>query len=98
LRKINCVYCNSNQVIPGKEKEEFLKLARKKKRSPEAELLSSLVAEHGTRALVALRTFGVGAQTAARILSRQRSKEDTFYWDLLDAQKTFVRTRKYWSA
>lgn len=58
----------------------------------EAELLMS----HGGRAIAALATYGIGPSGAARILLMQRTDDAQFYRDLIEAQKRFIRTKKYW--
>lgn len=58
--------------------------------------VASLVSSYGLRGLKALMTYGVGPETAARILSRLHAKDEDLIIDLLDAQKDFIRTRKYW--
>ncbi len=57
---------------------------------------SGLVDAYGTKALVALSVYGVGAVTAARVLRLLRKDKKQFLIDLLEAQKNFVRTKQYW--
>ncbi len=59
-------------------------------------LVSNLVSSFCMRAVIALSVFGVGPETAARILGRMHKSEGEFYHDLLAAQKTFIRTKAYW--
>ena len=37
-----------------------------------------------------------GPETAARLLSRVHKNEHDFFYDLLVAQKTFIRTKSFW--
>jgi ATP-dependent Lhr-like helicase len=57
---------------------------------------AALVRAHGKRALIALSTYGVGPQTADRILKRLHKTDDAFYLDLIEAQKLFIKNKKYW--
>lgn len=52
---------------------------------------------YGGKAAVALSVYGVGLKTAARALMMLRRDEKDFFVDLIEAQKTFIRTKKYWS-
>jgi glutaredoxin len=72
-------------------KEEARQLA-------EARRVESLISAYGKKALIALSTYGIGPENAARILSRLRDDEEAFYLDLLGQQKQFIATRKYWRA
>ena len=67
-----------------------------KKKISAMHAVASMVSTYGMRAVIALSAFGVGPETAARILGRMHKSEDDFFYDLLAAQKTFIRTRQYW--
>lgn len=60
------------------------------------ELSAGLIRAYGRNALIALSTYGVGPQTADRILRRLHKSEEAFYLDLLEAQKLFIKNKKYW--
>ncbi len=57
---------------------------------------AGLIGAHGNRAVIALETYGVGLATAARILKYMRKDFKRFFADLIEAQKTFVRTKRFW--
>ena len=59
----------------------------------EADMFST----YGYRAAVALKVYGIGPRTAARALLMFRENDAKFFMDLLDEQKRFIRTRKYWT-
>lgn len=59
----------------------------------EADMFST----YGYRAAVALKVYGIGPRTAARALLMFRESDAKFFMDLLDEQKRFIRTRKYWT-
>ncbi len=57
---------------------------------------AGMVSAYGNRALIALSTYGVGFATAARLLKYLRNDPRLFFVDLIEAQKTFVRTKRFW--
>ncbi|MFH0713090.1 MAG: DEAD/DEAH box helicase [Candidatus Micrarchaeota archaeon] len=86
--KIKCPNCSSTQVtltaFSGKEHKK------------ESEKIANLISAYGVRALYALETYGIGPQTAGRVLSRLHKTDEEFYHDLLDSQKNFIKNRKFW--
>ncbi|MEM3364644.1 MAG: DEAD/DEAH box helicase [Candidatus Micrarchaeia archaeon] len=86
-----CPKCSSVLLAPSPENERRV--------LPKDELMrrSSLYISYGKRALLALSTYGVGTETAARILSRMHKDERSLALDLLHAREQFIRTKKYWS-
>lgn len=89
---VYCPYCASQRAYPA---DESFKGERLKK---DAQKIATLVATFGMRAIIALSTYGVGAEKAGGILGRMQKTDDEFFRDLLDAQKTFIKNRKYWRA
>jgi len=57
---------------------------------------ANLVMAHGKKGVMALVGRGVGADTAARILARYHLEEDEFLRDILAAEVTYARTKKFW--
>ena len=57
---------------------------------------ADLVLSYGKKAVVALSVYGIGPQTASRILAEMHDDEETFYRDLLEAKIRFVTTRQFW--
>ncbi len=103
--RVACPHCKSPMVcmqtdargaavrkrMQGRQlKEEEMRQYR------EAVQESGLVDAYGTKALAALSVYGIGVATAARVLRRLRKDRKQFVIDLLEAQKNFVRTKKYW--
>ena len=66
------------------------------KQNIDKEFSAALIRAHGKLALIALSTYGIGPSTADRILKRLHKDENAFYFDLIEAQKTFVKNKKYW--
>jgi len=68
------------------EEEEFKKLLAK----------AMLFMTYGKKAAIAFSVRGVGAENAKRVLSRYFRDENEFFEALLDAEKTFIRNRRFW--
>ncbi|MBN1169480.1 DEAD/DEAH box helicase [Candidatus Micrarchaeota archaeon] len=60
------------------------------------EFTAALINAYGKKALIALATYGVGPQTADRILRKLHRSEESFILELLGAQKNFIKNKKYW--
>ncbi len=58
---------------------------------------ADLVLSYGKKAVVAQTVYGIGPQTASRILAEMQDDEEAFYRDLLEAKIRFVTTRPFWS-
>lgn len=58
---------------------------------------ANLVLTYGKRAVIALSGRGIGPQTAARILSKNPAEEN-FYRAILQAERIYSRTRRFWDA
>lgn len=57
--------------------------------------VSSLIQNFGLRAVIILSGYGVGADTAARII-RRTGDEDQFYRNIYLAEKNYLATRGFW--
>ncbi len=71
-------------------KEDELKLLVKTRQS------ADMVLSYGRRAIIAQCVYGIGPQTASRILAKMHDEEGEFYEDLLEAKITFITNRPYW--
>jgi ATP-dependent Lhr-like helicase len=58
---------------------------------------ADLVLSYGKKAVIAQTVYGIGPQTASRVLAEMRDDEEAFYRDLLEAKIKFVTTRQFWS-
>ena len=103
--KVTCIRCASPMVcVYGEEKAGAVRKSRSGKPLSakeggtyrEAIREASLVESYGNRALAALATYGVGPTNAARVLKLLRKDKRQFIIDLLESQKTFIKTKKYW--
>jgi len=57
---------------------------------------ADLVIVYGKKAVLVLAGRGIGPQTAARILSMLQPTKEKLLKDILEAEKEFIRTKKYW--
>ena len=57
---------------------------------------ASLVKEYGAKAMMTLAGRGIGPDTAARVLSGFYDSEDEFLRDILTAELTYARTKRFW--
>jgi len=58
---------------------------------------ADLVLSYGKKAVVAQTFYGIGPQTASRILAEMHEDEEKFYASLLEAKIRFVTTRQFWT-
>jgi ATP-dependent Lhr-like helicase len=63
-----------------------------------ARMTADLFLVYGKKAAVALAARGVGPVGARRILAKYHKDDDAFMRDLLDAERQFIKTRKFWSS
>jgi ATP-dependent Lhr-like helicase len=104
-----CSSCGSGLLVPcywGTAKVTGLlpKKAAKEQLSDEergelakARRGADLVLSYGKKAVIAQTVYGIGPQTASRVLAEMRDDEEAFYRDLLEAKIRFVTTRQFWS-
>ena len=103
--KVKCHYCSGVMlaVIPMHQ-TEILKLMKKtkdltshqKKELRRLQTNANLVMAHGKRAIITLAARGIGANTAARVLSRQQEDELDLLRDILKAEINYAKTRRFW--
>lgn len=107
LDKIECEACMSPLVsvysdefkeILGKRKAGKRLSKNDRENYDEMVRYSNLISGYGPKAVIALSVYGIGLATAARALMMRRRDEKSFFIDLIEAQRTFIRTKKYWSA
>lgn len=84
---LRCIHCDSPRLFP----EAYLS-------RPEQSKVVALVSSYGRNAVLALSTYGVGPEGAARVLSRLHKSDSDLFYDLMQSQKDFIRTKKYWKA
>jgi ATP-dependent Lhr-like helicase len=106
--KPHCTSCGSSLLAVSTWSSGYLSKILERKRvgrqldDDELETLSrarrsaDLVLSYGRRAVVAQCVYGIGPQTASRILARMHDDDKAFYKDLLEAKLRFITTRQYW--
>ncbi|MHB8566646.1 MAG: hypothetical protein ACYC7D_08485 [Nitrososphaerales archaeon] len=57
---------------------------------------ADIVLSYGKKGILAQCVYGVGPQTAAKVLSRMQATEDQFYNDLMQAKLKFIQTKQFW--
>ncbi|MFN3383515.1 MAG: DEAD/DEAH box helicase [Archaeoglobaceae archaeon] len=87
--KLRCIKCGSSLIAVVSEKKRELS-------KEEVIRVANLIASYGIRAVYAMLTYGIGFETAKRILSRFFENEDEFFKALLEAERNYIRTRKFW--
>lgn len=98
-----CPECGARLIAAIKPyEEELYTLANRKKKSDEektveARLLrnANIVLSSGRKAVIALSAKGVGPEIASRILAGL-TEGDAFYREILKAERTFIRTHRFW--
>ena len=76
----------SKQDLNEEERDELARLRR----------MADLVLSYGRKAVEALSVYGIGPQTASRILARVSDSDEDFYKSLLEAKIKFIATRPFW--
>ncbi|MFQ6128287.1 MAG: DEAD/DEAH box helicase [Thermoplasmata archaeon] len=102
--KIGCLVCEGLMVAAAhpaeREKTALFKkkhlTAEEKKEVRRIQTSANLVKAHGKRAVLAMMARGVGTVNAARILRRFHESEEDFLRDILSAEVTYARTRRFW--
>jgi len=105
-----CSACGSGLLTPCFWASwEVVELLRKKREKAElneeernkltrARRAADLVLSYGRKAVVAQSVYGIGPQTASRILAEMHEDEESFYRGLLEAKIRFITTRQFWSS
>jgi len=107
--KVSCPKCEArllgvvhpmNVEIPKIIKKVIRKTAteEEKKRYERVRMSADLFLVYGKKAVIALAARGVGPKTAKRILARYHKDEDHLLKDILDAERLFIKTKKYWKS
>ncbi|MEM4518062.1 MAG: hypothetical protein QXH46_01755, partial [Sulfolobales archaeon] len=75
---------NYKFTLSDEEKEEFLRLKES----------AYLVLNYGRRAVIALAAYGVGPETAKKVLSVK--DDEDFYYTIYEFERRYVSTRRFW--
>lgn len=88
---LRCFKCKSVMVACINARRNLSEVSRE-----ELYKSANLVMNYGKRAIYALNTFGIGVNTATKILSKYYRNEDEFFRELIEAEKRFIRTHLFW--
>jgi len=109
VNRLVCPYCKSRQItatfysdydLPTiiRKKKEGKKLSfEEKKKFDRSWKVASLVENFGKLAITVMSGYGVGADTAARIL-RNMVDEETIFKQIYEAERQYVVTRGFWDS
>jgi len=109
VNRLICPYCKSRQItatfysdydlpkIIRKKKEGKKLSSEEKKKFDRAWKVASLVENFGKLAITVISGYGVGADTAARIL-RNMVDEETIFKQIYEAERQYVITRGFWDS
>ena len=90
-------YIFLQKIIQKKYRGEKLSQEEKHKRD-RAWKIANLLETFGNTALIVLSGYGVGADTAARILRNMIDEEDYLYKQIMTAEKQYALTRGFWDS
>lgn len=105
----SCPRCGSRLLAPVFWSSNYVASVLRKKRDKQtldeneqkaltrARRSADLVIAYGKRAIIAQSVYGIGPQTASRVLSKMHETDEDFYRDLLEAKLQFITTRPYWN-
>ena len=106
--EIRCKKCNAKLVgVVAPIQTEYQRIIKKKlkgtglnteeeRKFEKIDKTSDLVIVYGKKAVIALATRGVGPRTASRLLRGMYIDEKDFLKALLDAERKFIRTKRFW--
>ncbi|MEM4679308.1 MAG: hypothetical protein QXP17_03340, partial [Candidatus Jordarchaeales archaeon] len=57
---------------------------------------AKLVSSYGKKAVICMAARGIGPKVATRILSKPYHSEDAFWLSILEEEKKYIKTRKFW--
>jgi len=107
-KEIACKKCGAKLLAVVRPYSKVLKIVKKglkgKLTEEEKKVYERLMQKadlylvYKLQAVKALAGRGVGPKTARRILAKFHRSDEELLKDILEAERSFVRTRKYWSA
>jgi ATP-dependent Lhr-like helicase len=106
-KNIKCKKCEAKLLgVAHPKNQEILKIVKKKIRKTTTEdenkkferirKAADLFLVYSNKAAICLAARGVGPQTASRILAKFHKDDDELLRDILEAERLYIKTKKYW--
>jgi len=104
-----CILCGSRLIAIAKEHHQMLQEVIKKhlkgkplsaeeaKQIERVKWTAELALNSGREAILCLAGRGVGADTATRILAKPHRTEEDLFKLILEAERNFIKTKRFWS-
>ena len=108
-KSLTCPYCKGRQITSTYYSDyDLQKIIQKKHKGQKiskeenhlfqrAWKVSSLLENFGKTALIVLSGYGIGADTAARVL-RNMVDDETLYKQIYEAERQYIMTRGFWDS
>ncbi|MEE8187534.1 MAG: DEAD/DEAH box helicase [Nitrososphaerales archaeon] len=105
----SCVQCGSGllALAPWSSRSIKLvigrKLAHEKINEAEQDALTKarrsadIILSYGKKGILALSVYGIGPQSAAKVLAKMHDDDTALFKDLMEAKLKFITTRQYWA-
>ncbi len=91
IDRLECPRCSSRLVAVFSARRKLNEMSKN-----ELYRIANIVMVHGKRAVYALNTYGIGPDTASKILRNFHPDERSFLKALLEAEKSYIRSRVFW--
>jgi ATP-dependent Lhr-like helicase len=108
IKELRCSHCQSKLIAVLKpQREESQKIIKKwlkgveltdeeKEKLEFVKKSADLAIVYDKYAAIVLAGRGIGPQTATRVLSKPRVNEDDLFKYILEAEREFIKNKKYW--
>ncbi|NHW22784.1 MAG: DEAD/DEAH box helicase [Archaeoglobales archaeon] len=87
---LRCLKCGSSMIAVLSDRKNY------EPKKDDLFNIANLVRNYGMRGVYAMLTYGIGFKTAKKVLSGYYTTEEDFFKALLEAERSYVRTRKFW--
>jgi len=91
IDRLDCPRCGSRFVAVFSGRKDLKEMSKN-----ELYRIANLIMVHGKRAVYALNTYGIGPDTASKILRNYHPDERSFLKALLEAEKNYIKSRVFW--
>ncbi|MHA1627240.1 MAG: DEAD/DEAH box helicase [Candidatus Asgardarchaeia archaeon] len=109
MDELSCPKCGAKAIaiVKNYSMEDVRKALRSKMRSKDPKIRelikrmlksANLFLNYGKVAVLAMGGYGIGVETAKRILNKVRFENADIYEEIVEAEKRFIYTRPFWSS